>query len=67
MRAMVLLEAEPRFRPFPFSLSLDGPLANAVEDQRLLLARTPERFDGAIAFCHGVSPDGVVLRRAGRY
>ena len=67
VRAVVLLEGEPRFRPFPFSLSLDGPLADAVEDQRLLLARTPDRFDGPIAFCHGVSPDGVILRRAGRY
>ena len=67
VRAVVLLDGEPRFRPFPFSLSLDGPLADAVEDQRLLLARTPDRFDGPIAFCHGVSPDGVILRRAGRY
>ena len=67
VRAFVLLEREPRFRPFPFALSLDGPLAEAVEDQRLLLARTPDRFDGPIAFCHGVAPDGVVLRRAGRY
>ena len=67
MRAVVLLEGEPRFRPFPFALSLDGAVADAVEDQRLLLARTPDRFDGPIAFCHGVSPDGALLRRAGRY
>ena len=67
MRAVVLLEAEPRFRPFPFGLSLDGPLSQAVEDHRLMLARTPDRFDGEIAFCHGVSPDGAILRRAGRY
>jgi hypothetical protein len=65
--AVVLVEAEPRFRPFPFELALDGPLARAVEDQRLLLARTPGRFDGPIAFCHGVTPDGAILRRAGRY
>lgn len=67
MRAVVLLESEPRFRPFPFGLSVDGPISQAVEDQRVLLARTPGRFDGPIAFCHGVSPDGAILRRAGRY
>ena len=67
MRAVVLLAEEPRFRPFPFALGLDGPLAGAVADQRVLLARTPDRFDGPIAFCHGVSPDGALLRRAGRY
>ena len=67
MRAVVLLETEPRFRPFPFELSVDGPILQAVEDQRLLLARTPGRFDGPIAFCHGVSPDGAILRRPGRY
>jgi hypothetical protein len=67
VRAVVLLTEEPRFRPFPFGLGLDGPVAGAVADQRLLLARTPDRFDGPIAFCHGVSPDGALLRRAGRY
>jgi hypothetical protein len=67
VRAIVPLETEPRFRPFPFGLSLDGPLAQAVEDARILIGRTSGRFDGPIAFCHGVSPDGAVLRRAGRY
>lgn len=67
MRAIVLLDDEPRFRPFPFSLPLNGPLASAVQDATRLLARTPGRFDGPIAFCHGISPDGHVLRRAGRY
>jgi hypothetical protein len=65
--AVVLVEAEPRFRPFPFGLALDGPIARAVEDQRVLLTRTPGRFDGPIAFCHGVTPEGTILRRAGRY
>ena len=67
MRAVILLEDEPRFRPFPFALPLDGPLARAVADAREVLARTPGRFDGPIAFCHGVTPDGAILRRAGRY
>ena len=67
MRAVILLEGEPRFRPFPFGLSLDGPLARAVSDARQTLARTPGRFDGPIAFCHGVTPEGAVVRRAGRY
>ena len=67
MRAIILLDGEPRFRPFPFELSLDGAIGRAVEHQRALLARTPGRFDGPIAFCHGVSPDGVLLRRGGRY
>ena len=67
VRAVVLLQEEPRFRPFPFALGLDGPLAGAVAHQRINLARTPDRFDGPIAFCHGVSPDGALLRRAGRY
>ena len=67
VRAVVLLESEPRFRPFPFGLTLDGPIASAVADARDLLARTPGRFDGPIAFCHGVSPEGVIVRRAGRY
>jgi isopentenyldiphosphate isomerase len=67
MRAIVLLADEPRFRPFPFGLALDGVLDRAVADARRLLARTPGSFDGPIAFCHGVTPEGVVLRRAGRY
>ena len=67
MRAIVPLDAEPRFRPYPFALSLDGALANAVEDARILIGRTEGRFDGPIAFCHGVAPDGGILRRAGRY
>lgn len=67
MRAVVLLEDEPRFRSFPFYLSLEGALARAVADARDLLARDPGRFDGPVAFCHGVSPDGTILRRAGRY
>jgi hypothetical protein len=67
MHAVVLLEDEPRFRAFPFGLTLDGPLARAVADARETLARTPGRFDGPIAFCHGTTPDGVILRRAGRY
>jgi isopentenyldiphosphate isomerase len=65
--AIVLLEAEPRFRPFPFALPLDGPVGRAVADATRLLARTPGRFDGPIAFCHGISPGGAILRRAGRY
>jgi NUDIX domain-containing protein len=67
VRAVVPLEEEPRFRPFPFQLPLDGPLARAVADARDTLARTQGRFDGPIAFCHGVTPDGAILRRAGRY
>ena len=67
LRAVVLLSGEPHFRPFPFGLPLERPLARAVEDARLVLARTPGRFDGPIAFCHGVAPEGSILRRAGRY
>ena len=67
MRAIVLLDGEPRFRPYPFRPPLDGPLARAVEDASDVVARTPGRFDGPIAFCHGVSRQGAVLRRAGRY
>jgi ADP-ribose pyrophosphatase YjhB (NUDIX family) len=67
VNAVVALGAEPRFRPFPFDLLLDGPLTRAVEDARILIGRTDGRFDGPIAFCHGVSPDGGVLRRAGSY
>ena len=67
MRAIVLLGGEPRFRPFPFSLPSDPALGQALRDAERLLSRTPQRFDGPIAFCHGVSPDGAILRRAGRY
>ena len=67
MRAVVLLDHEPGFRPFPFGLQLSGPVARAVADARDTLARTPGRFDGPIAFCHGVTPNGSILRRAGRY
>ena len=67
MRAIVLLDGEPRFRPFPFALPLDGPVGRAVADATRLLARTPGRFDGPIAFCHGIAPNGAILRRAGRY
>jgi hypothetical protein len=67
MRAVVLLDDEPRFRPFPFGLPLAGAVARAVADARETLARTPGRFDGPIAFCHGVTPNGSILRRAGRY
>jgi hypothetical protein len=67
VHAVVLLAGEPRFRRFPFDLSLEAPIAQAVADARGVLARTPGRFDGPIAFCHGVTPEGVILRRAGRY
>lgn len=67
MRAILRLEREPRFRPFPFLLPLDGPIGTAVADATRLLARSPGRFDGPIAFCHGVAPGGAILRRAGRY
>jgi isopentenyldiphosphate isomerase len=67
VRAIVLLQEEPRFRPFPFSLPLDGAVGRAVADATSMLARTPGRFDGPIAFCHGVSAEGAILRRAGRY
>ncbi len=67
VHAVVLLESEPRFRRFPFALSLDVPVERAVVDARDALARRPGRFDGPIAFCHGVTPEGVILRRAGRY
>ena len=67
VHAVVLLADEPRFQPFPFGLSLDGPLGRAVADARTVLARTPGRFDGPIAFCHGVTPEGVIVHRAGRY
>jgi hypothetical protein len=67
VRAVVLLTDEPRFRKFPFTLSNDGPISRAIADARESLARTPGRFDGPIAFCHGVTPEGCVLHRAGRY
>ena len=67
MRAVVLLQAEPRFRRYPFAITPDRGLSRAVADARTALARTPGRFDGPIAFCHGVTPEGVVLRRPGRY
>jgi hypothetical protein len=67
MHAIVTLEEEPRFRPFPFGLPVETPLLRAVDDAALVLSRTKGRFDGPIAFCHGVSRDGAVLRRHGRY
>jgi hypothetical protein len=67
MRAIVLLDAEPRFRPFPFALPETAPLASTIRSAERLLSRAPGRFDGPIAFCHGVSPDGAILRRSGRY
>jgi hypothetical protein len=67
MRAIVLLDGEPRFRPFPFSPPADAAVGQALRDAERLLSRTPGRFDGPIAFCHGVSADGAILRRAGRY
>lgn len=67
MRAIVPLDDEPRFRPFPFGLPSDGPLSQAVADAALVLSRTRNRFDGPIAFCHGVSKEGAILRRHGRY
>ena len=48
-------------------MTLDRAVKRAVADARTVLARTPGRFDGPIAFCHGVTPEGVILRRAGRY
>jgi hypothetical protein len=67
VRALTFIDSEPTFRPYPFALSLEGPVAQAVADARVALARTPGRFDGPIAFSHGVSPEGAILRRAGRY
>ena len=67
MRAIVPLDGEPRFRPFPFDPPLDGPVRRAVDDAALVLSRTRGRFDGPIAFCHGVSRDGAIVRRHGRY
>ena len=67
MRAIVPLSGEPAFRPFPFALPQDPAVAQALQNAERLLSRTPGRFDGPIAFCHGVSPEGAILRRAGRY
>jgi hypothetical protein len=67
MHAIVPLEEEPRFRPFPYGLPVESPLLRAVDDAALVLSRTKGRFDGPIAFCHGVSRDGAILRRHGRY
>lgn len=67
MRAIVPLSDEPRFRPFPFDPPLEGPVRRAVDDAALVLSRTKGRFDGPIAFCHGVSRDGAIVRRHGRY
>jgi hypothetical protein len=67
MLAIVPLEAEPTFRTFPFALPHDGPLQHAVDDAARVLSRTKGRFDGPIAFCHGVSREGAILRRDGRY
>ena len=67
MRAIVPLDGEPRFRPFPFDPPLEGPVRRAVDDAALVLSRTRGRFDGPIAFCHGVSRDGAIVRRHGRY
>jgi hypothetical protein len=67
VRAIVLLEAEPRFRPYPFAPPLDRPIKQAVDDAARVLSRTQGRFDGPIAFCHGISRDGAILRRQGRY
>lgn len=67
MHAIVFLDGEPRFRPYPFGLPLDGPLRRAVHDAARMLEQTPNRFDGPIAFAHGASRDGAVLHREGRY
>ena len=67
MRAIVTLEGEPQFRPYPFGLPLDHALNAVVTERMLMLSRAHNRFDGPIAFCHGVSPDGRILHRAGRY
>lgn len=67
MRAIVLLDGEPRFRPYLFAPPVEGPVRRAVDDAAGVLARTSRRFDGPIAFCHGVGRDGAILRRKGRY
>lgn len=67
MRAIVLLDGEPWSRPYPFTPPVNGPVRRAVDDAAGVLARTSGRFDGPIAFCHGVARDGAILRRKGRY
>ncbi|MGH3022088.1 MAG: NUDIX domain-containing protein [Gaiellaceae bacterium] len=67
MRAIVFLDGEPRFQPYPFAPPLEGPVRRAVDDAAGVLARTSRRFDGPVAFCHGVARDGAILRRKGRY
>jgi hypothetical protein len=67
MRAILILDGEPAFRPYPFRPTVDGPLERAVEDATSLIDRTPAYFDGPIAFSHGISREGAILRRAGRY
>jgi hypothetical protein len=67
VRAIVPLAGEPRFRPFPFALPQSVPLQGSLRNAERLLSRAPGRFDGPIAFCHGVSADGAILRRSGRY
>jgi hypothetical protein len=67
MRAILILDGEPAFRPYPFRPTLDGPLERAVEDATSVIDRTPAYFDGPIAFSHGISREGAILRRAGRY
>lgn len=67
MHAIVPLDDEPRFRPFPFGFPADPALMRAVDDAALVLSRTKGRFDGPIAFCHGASRDGAIVRRHGRY
>ena len=67
MRAIVPLAGEPTFRPYPFRLRLDGAVSQAVADAIDLIERTPGRFNGPIAFCHGISREGAILRRPGRY
>jgi isopentenyldiphosphate isomerase len=67
MRAILLLDGEPTFRRYPFRPALDRPLARAVDDAAQLIERTSAYFDGPIAFSHGISREGAILRRAGRY
>src|SRR4026209_2907375 len=67
MRGIGPLHAETAFRTFPFGLPHTPALTASVRNAERLLSRSPGRFDGPIAFCHGVSVDGAILRRAGRY
>lgn len=67
MLAIILLEGEPRFRPYLFAPPVEGPVRRAVDDAAGVLARASRRFDGPVAFCHGVGRDGGILRRKGRY